>query len=101
MGILCSPLSSKTLLYMGQRLCVTGISEQGAMFVHGSVQPAIASPCAAEKSEGQRMILNQTKGLSHAITINADQVRSSAISGQRQDNCFSASLEWEFGCSIW
>ena len=80
---------------MGQRLCVTSISEQGAVFVHGSVHSAIASPCAAEKSERQRTIFNQTKGLSHAVTINADSVRSSAISGQRQDNCSSASLERE------
>ena len=27
---------------------MTGISEQRAVFVHGSVQSAIASPCAAE-----------------------------------------------------
>ena len=78
---------------MGERLCVTGISEQGAVFVHGNVQSAIASPCAVEKSKGQRTILNQTKGSSHVVTFNADPVRSSAISGQWQDNCSSASLE--------
>ena len=82
---------------MSERLCVTGISEQVPVFVHGSVQSAITSPCAAEKSEGQRTILNQTKGSSHAVTISPNPVRSSAIFGQRQDNCCSASLEREIG----
>ena len=30
---------------------MTGINEQGAVFVHGSVQSAIASPFAAAKSK--------------------------------------------------
>ena len=77
---------------MDQRLCVTGITEQVAMFVHGSVQSAITSPCAVEKSKGQRTVLNQTKGSSHAVTINANPLRPSAISGQRQDNLCSAPL---------